>query len=132
MGPRGSAAAPGITVFGDNRAAIRNQDQSVNLPDNPAAVGSFVSIYFTGIGPLDNPVPTGQPAPLSPLSRATLTCRVTIGNTQLSTQFCGLTPLSTGLAQANVQVPNLPPGDYPVRIFIGAVGSNLPLMSIGK
>ena len=93
---RVALAAPGITVFGDNRAAIRNQDQSVNLPDNPAAVGSFVSIYFTGIGPLDNPVPTGQPAPLSPLSRATLTCRVTIGNTQLSTQFCGLTPLSTG------------------------------------
>jgi uncharacterized protein (TIGR03437 family) len=129
---RVAAGAPGITVFGNNRAAIRNQDQSVNLPDNPAAVGSFISIYFTGIGPLDNPVPTGQPAPLSPLSRATSTCRVTIGNTQVPTQFCGLTPQSTGLAQANVQVPSLPPGDYPVQILIGAVASNLPLMSIGQ
>jgi uncharacterized protein (TIGR03437 family) len=129
---RVAAGAPGITVFGNNRAAIRNQDQSVNLPDNPAAVGSFISIYFTGIGPLDNPVPTGQPAPLSPLSRATSTCRVQINGADLPVQFCGLTPQSTGLAQVNVQVPNLPPGDYPVRIFIATVGSNLPLMSIGK
>ncbi len=47
---------------GNNRAAVRNQDQSVNVPENPASLGSYVSIYFTGSGPVDNPVATGQAA----------------------------------------------------------------------
>lgn len=33
--------------------AVENQDPSVNSASNPAAVGTIVSIYATGAGPLD-------------------------------------------------------------------------------
>ncbi len=89
-----------------------------------------MTIYFTGIGPVDNPVPTGQPAPNAPLSRATNPCRVQIGTTSPTALYCGLTPQSTGLAQLNVQLPNLPPGDYSVRIFVGNAASNQALIAI--
>ncbi len=128
-----AAIAPGINVFGTNRAAVRNQDQSVNTAQNPAAPGSFISVYFTGIGPVDNRVATGQPAPLAPLSRSTAQSVVaTIGGQVVPIQFCGLTPNFVGLAQANLQVPLLFPGDYPVTLTIGGNRSNAPLLSIGR
>ena len=66
-------AAPGIFVVSANRAAVTNPDGSLNTTANPVKAGDAITIYFTGIGPIDNPVPTGAPAPLGgPLSRATL------------------------------------------------------------
>jgi uncharacterized protein (TIGR03437 family) len=123
-------AAPGITVFGQNRAAIRNQDTSINLPSNPASTGSVISIYLTGIGPVNPAVASGQPAPELPLARASLTVTATIGGKDAHVEFAGLTPDSTGLAQVNVTVPSLPPGDYPVVVTVGNVASNRPLVSV--
>jgi uncharacterized protein (TIGR03437 family) len=123
-------AAPGIFLVG-NRAAVTNADGNLNTAANPAAAGSTITIYFTGIGPLDNPVPTGAPAPLSgPLSRATLPVTVTIGGQKATVAYAGLTPGSIALAQANVTVPDLPSGDYPVVITIGGFDSNGPAISV--
>jgi uncharacterized protein (TIGR03437 family) len=123
-------AAPGIFLVG-NRAAVTNADNNLNTAANPATAGSTITIYFTGIGPLDNPVPTGAPAPLSgPLSRATLPVTVTIGGQRAAVAYVGLTPGSIALAQANVVVPNLPSGDYPVVITIGGFDSNGPAISV--
>jgi len=58
----------GIFVFGQNRAVAQNQDLSLNGADNPAAVGSIITLYFTGEGASVNPVATGAAAPLTPLS----------------------------------------------------------------
>src|SRR5262249_55902593 len=120
-----STASPGIFLAGTNRAAATNADNSLHTFSNPAAPGTAITVYFTGIGPLDNAVATGQPAPLSgPLSRASLPAAVTIGGQPASALFVGLTPGSISLAQANVVVPSLPPGDYPVMITIGGAASN--------
>ena len=128
-----AAASPGIFLVGTNRAAVTNADYSVNTSANPAAPGDAVTIYFTGIGPVDNPVPTGQPAPLAgPLSRATLPVTVTIGGQPASLLYAGLTPGSVSLAQANVVLPSLPAGDYPVVITVGTTSSNAPVMSVGS
>jgi uncharacterized protein (TIGR03437 family) len=124
-------AAPGIFLIGTNRAAVTNGDASVNTSSNPAAAGDTVTVYFTGIGPLDRPVPTGAPAPLGgPLSQATLAVSVTIGGQQANVTFVGLTPGSVSLAQANVVVPSLATGDYPVVITVGGAASNAPVMSV--
>ncbi|HJZ96807.1 MAG TPA: SBBP repeat-containing protein, partial [Candidatus Solibacter sp.] len=124
-------AAPGIFIALGNRAAVTNADSTLNTQTNPAATGSAITIYFTGIGPLDNPVPTGAPAPLDgPLSRATLPVTVTIGGQKATVAYAGLTPGSISLAQANVVVPDLPPGDYPVIITVGTFASNGPLISV--
>ncbi len=126
-----AAAAPGIFLVDTNRAAVTNPDGSLNTPANPAAPGDVVTVYFTGIGPLDHPVATGEPAPLGgPLSRAALPVTVTIGGQSVEAQYVGLTPGSISLAQANVVVPNVPGGDYPIMIQIGGVPSNAPLISI--
>ena len=126
------AAAPGIFLIGTNRAAVTNQDNSVNTTANPAAAGSTVTVYFTGTGPLDHPVATGAAAPVDgTLSRATLPVTVTIGGQQAELLYAGLTPGSISLAQANVVVPAaLPAGDYPVVINLGGVASNAPLISV--
>jgi uncharacterized protein (TIGR03437 family) len=128
-----AAAAPGIFLVDTNRAAATNPDGSVNTHANPAAAGDIVTVYFTGIGPLDQPVATGEPAPLGgPLSRATLPVTVTIGGQSADVLYAGLTPGSIGLAQANVVVPNVPGGDYPIVIMVGGAASNAPLIGISS
>ena len=125
--------SPGIFLVGTNRAAATNANNSVNASNNPAAPGEAITVYFTGIGPLDNAVATGQPAPLGgPLSRATLPVTVTIGGQPANALFVGLTPGSISLAQANVVVPDLPSGDYPVLISIGGVVSNNPVITVAR
>jgi uncharacterized protein (TIGR03437 family) len=110
---------------------VTNADNTLNTQANPAPAGSAITIYFTGIGPLDNPVPTGSPAPLDgPLSRATLPVIVTIGGQRATLAYAGLTPGSIALAQANVVVPDLAPGDYPVVVTVGSFVSNGPAISV--
>jgi uncharacterized protein (TIGR03437 family) len=125
-----SAASPGILVFGDNRAVAVNQGGSVNTPATGAAPGEVMVAYFVGAGLLDNAVPTGQPAPRDPLSRPRLPAKVFVGESECEVYFLGLTPESTGLAQANFAVPDLPPGDYPLTIAIGTEVSNGPVITI--
>ena len=84
-----------------------------------------------GNTPLDHPVATGAPAPLDgTLCKPTLPVAVTVGGQLADVQFVGLTPGSISLAQANVVVPDLPGGDYPIVIKIGAASSNAPLVSV--
>ena len=64
------------------------------------------------------------------LSRATLPVTVTIGGQFVDPLYVGLTPGSVALAQANVTVPNLSSGDYPIVITVGGVRSNAPVISV--
>jgi uncharacterized protein (TIGR03437 family) len=123
-------AAPGIFVGSASHAAAQNQDLTSNDSGHPAASGSVVVVYLTGQGPVDNPVGTGAGPPSSPHSNATLPFSATIGGQNAPVQFLGLTPGFAGLAQANIQVPALSSGSYPVVITVGGVASNGPELSI--
>ncbi|HMC58500.1 MAG TPA: SBBP repeat-containing protein, partial [Candidatus Solibacter sp.] len=127
-------AAPYIFQRADGTAIVQNivpnQDPSINGPGNGAKAGSVVTVYLTGIGPLDNAVATGAAASTTTLSRATLPVHVTIGNFDTIVQFLGLTPGLIGLAQANLFVPNLSPGQYPIVIGIGGIASNPATMFV--
>jgi uncharacterized protein (TIGR03437 family) len=113
-----------ITITGMNLSGSKAQFSST-VP------GDTITIYFTGIGPLDNPVPTGQPAPLGgPLSQSSVPVTVTIGDQQAHIAYVGLTPGSVSLAQANVAVPSLPARDYPAVITVGSAVSNAPVISL--
>jgi uncharacterized protein (TIGR03437 family) len=125
-------AAPGILQYGDQRAAALNIDGSLNTPQAPAAPGSVVVVFLTGIGPLDNPVPTAAAAPGSPLSRAAMAHSATIGDAQAPVLFLGLSPGFVGLAQANLTIPALPPGNYRVVITVNGVASNAAFISVGQ
>jgi uncharacterized protein (TIGR03437 family) len=123
-------AAPGIFSYGANRAIAVNPDNSLTDSGHPAAPGSIITVYLTGIGPLDNSVPTDAQTPSQPLSRATLPASATIGGQNAPISFLGLTPGGIALAQANITVPNLATGDYPVAITVGGTTSNTPLISV--
>ncbi len=128
-------SAPGVFIFGDNRAVAQNiapnGTVSLNTADNPVPAGDYIILYLTGQGPLDNPVPTGGAASGSPLSIPTLPYSATLGTTPIPIAFLGMTPLNIALAQANIQIPrDTPPGTYSLSVKIGTATSNAPSISV--
>ena len=124
------ATAPGVLQNPVNRAVVQNSNGSVNASNNPARAGEAVTVYLTGIGMLDNAVTTGAAAPGDPLSRAIASATVKIGGVDAQVLFVGLTPGFVGLAQANVIVPQLGAGEYPLEITVGGVASNRPVITV--
>ena len=51
---------------GSYLAAALNQDGTVNSPDNPAARGSVVSLFATGLGPFVPALPDNAWLPIAP------------------------------------------------------------------
>lgn len=126
-----TASAPGIFQYGENRGVIQNQDYSLNAPANPAAGGSAVIVYLTGIGATTPPVADGAASPASPLSipgGGTPVAR--IGGLATKVLFLGLTPGNVGLAQANIEVPRIASGEYPVTITVNGVTSRPATISV--
>jgi uncharacterized protein (TIGR03437 family) len=126
------SAGPSIFQDTSNHAVAQNASagNTTNSAAHPAASGSVIVVYLTGQGPLDNPVPDGAAAPDSPLSSATGTPSATIGGVNAAVQFLGLTPQYAGLAQANIQVPSLATGDYPLVLNVGGYVSSSALISV--
>jgi uncharacterized protein (TIGR03437 family) len=118
-------AAPGIftqNAQGNGAGSILNQDQTVNSPSNPAAVGSVVSIYATGAGQLNPAQPTGAVPPGQ--TGQALPVTVSIGGMQAQVLYAGNAPtLVAGVLQVNARVPELPPGNMPVVITVGGATS---------
>lgn len=128
-----TAAAPSIFQYGTNHALAQNADGSLNSDTSPAAAGSYITVYLTGQGAVDNPVPDGTATPASPIATATATATATIGPTSATVQFLGLTSEFGGLAQANIQVPALPTGDYPLVITAGGyIGASVVISVTGS
>jgi uncharacterized protein (TIGR03437 family) len=127
-----TGAAPGIFQDSSNHAVAQNAgaNYSVNTTKNPAASGSVVVVYLTGQGAVNNPVPDGTSTPTAPLATATATVSATIGGSNAPVQFLGLTPGFVGLAQANIQVPAMPSGDYPLVITVGGLLSASAVLSV--
>jgi uncharacterized protein (TIGR03437 family) len=130
------AAAPGVFVYGDNRAVAQNVaadgSSTVNAADNPVIPGHPMVIYISGEGALDNPVPSGAAAVSDPLSRPVASYSVTVGGKTAVVDFVGMTPGLVALGQANIRIPDLNPGDYPVIVTIGEQKSNAPNITVGK
>jgi len=124
-------SSPGIFLHSTDRAVAQNQDFTLNSPQNPAPSGGVLIAYMTGQGAVDIPVGTGQAAPTDSLSQAILPARATIGGLDAPLLFLGLTPGLVALLQANLLVPDLPPGDYPLVVTIDGVDSNTALVSVG-
>ena len=100
--------APGIfsmNAQGNGQGAIL--DTSYHLVDasNPAAAGSTVQIFCTGLGAVTNQPPTGSPAGDTPFSETAITPMVTIGGVPAQVTFSGLAPGYVGLYQVNAKVP---------------------------
>jgi uncharacterized protein (TIGR03437 family) len=126
-------AAPGLFFDSSGHAIVQNQDFSLNSPTNPAKVGSTITAYLTGSGPLDHTVTDGAATPGSPLSSATSTTAATFGTVTAQVSFTGLTPGFVGLVQMNVVVPStLNTQDYLLTLSIAGQKSNAATVSVSK
>ncbi len=122
-----ASAAPGAFAFsgtGSGQAVAANQDGSFNGASNPAATGSYVTIYFTGGGETNPPGVTGSVtgAVLKWLMQAV---SVTVGNVPATVAFDGAAPTFVdGVGQLNIQLANnTPSGTQPLVITVGGFSS---------
>ena len=111
--------SPGIFLDSLGRAAALNQDGKANASANGALPGSIISIFFTGQGAVTPPVPTGTAAPDGSVSSTVAVTTAKIGGAAAEVIFSGLAPGFVGLGQANLRVPALTKGDYPVVLNVG-------------
>lgn len=125
--------SPGIFRSSDGNAAALNQDGTINSASNPAAVGSIVSLYATGLGPV-NPMPLDGAVtqlPLPSLAYADMTqvgWELFLKVTQfypLPISFLGPAPLEVaGLQQINVQVSQSQPMYVIIKLPNGAFAAS--------
>jgi uncharacterized protein (TIGR03437 family) len=124
--------SPVIAVdLSTNHAIASNEDGGLNTAANPAQPGSVITLYLIGQGPVANQPATGAAAPSLPLASALSTSSVKVGSGSGQVEFLGLSPGSVGLAQANIRLPGLPAGDYPLVLTVGTVSTNSVIVSIG-
>ena len=137
----GSAAPVNLPVFqtkpgifthdagGHGQARAINQDGSVNgdgsitSSDKPAAPGSVLQVYATGLGPVDPTIPQGTPAPQGTLSKLTLPISATIGGRTATVTWAGAAPGQVGMYQVNVMVPPLAASGT-ARLVLSVDGNN--------
>src|ERR1700722_1919564 len=128
--------SPGI--FGFNSAsgtfaiAYTYQDGMFAWPTNsvagltthPAALGSLIIVYATGLGAVTPPIDDGA-APGTVLTSVNTPPVVMIGGISAQVAFAGLQPQFPGVYQLNVTIPaNAPTGSaVPIQIQVGGVTS---------
>jgi uncharacterized protein (TIGR03437 family) len=88
-----------------------------------ASVGDVTTVYGTGQGLVDTPIADGAAAPDSPV-KITAPVTATLGGQPAEVSLAGLASHLAGVFQVTIQIPNLPPGDYPLVITIGGASSN--------
>jgi uncharacterized protein (TIGR03437 family) len=119
-----ASAAPGLFTFnstGTGPAAAVNQDGSFNGSSNPAADGSYVTLYFTG-GGLTNPAGVTGSVSGSVLKWLAQTVTVTVGGQPAIVAFDGAAPtFIDGFLQLNIGLPSGVHGTVPVVVSVGGI-----------
>jgi uncharacterized protein (TIGR03437 family) len=108
-------AAPAVFTVDGTYAAALNQDGTINSPTNRAPVGSIVTVFATGLGPVSpaqaDGMVVGLPLPTNVLTVG-VTASYTIGipsgvpvNVPFKVQYAGPAPYQVaGVSQINFQV----------------------------
>lgn len=114
-----SATAPEIFRRTGSQALAVNQDQSVNGPDSPAKSGSVIVAYLTGQAAVDNPVASGAAALQAPLARPLAPVTAMLDGQPIPVLATVLAPDLVGIAQANLQLPDVASGNHSLTIQVG-------------
>ncbi len=92
--------------------AVHQDYGSLVVPENPAHRGEIVHVYMTGLGPLDQPLPTGAAGPVSPLARPLAPVTCSLGRRDgpaIGVRDVVYAPTLIGIYQADVVVPDVAP-----------------------
>jgi uncharacterized protein (TIGR03437 family) len=123
-----AAAAPGVSTAdssGSGQGAILNQDGSLNSAANPAAGGSIVSLFGTGLGLSTPQLPDGSLAISTPYPVPQAWITVLIGGQPADILYAGDAPfLPDGVFQINARIPAaIAPGNAAVSVSAAGIAS---------
>jgi uncharacterized protein (TIGR03437 family) len=125
-------ADPGVFTVDGYYAAALNQDGSSNSASHPAQVGSVVTVFATGLGPIDPPQPDGAivgvPLPANVLPVEMIWYQETIFGlfpASLAINYAGPAPYeAAGVSQINFVVQNIG-GNGPLYLDVGGAAADL-------
>jgi uncharacterized protein (TIGR03437 family) len=123
-------AAPALFAQSTGYVVATHADGSPIAADSPAHAGDTVVVYATGLGKTTpNPAPGEIPQTAAQIvSPGSLT--VYLDGAALDPvwiKYAGLTPLSIGLYQINIQLPPNPGTDPEIRVDVGTQESQAGL-----
>lgn len=94
--------------------AVHQDFRSLVTPASPAHAGETVHVYLTGLGPLDQTLPTGAPGPSAPPAHPVTPLACTLGSTfspPLPMPYLAYATGLIGIYQADLTIPdNAPEG----------------------
>lgn len=120
--------SPGIFTVNRNGSgvgAILHADTFLPVTDtNRTGPGRRIAVFMTGLGPVNPPAASGQPAP-TPAATTISSVLANIGGSPAVVEFSGLAPGFVGLYQVNLLVPaGTPAGNQDLVISVNGVPSN--------
>ena len=103
--------------------AAHDDFSSLVTTGNPARPGETIHVYMTGLGPLDQPLATGQPGPFSPPAKplAPVTCQF-FGGPSLDVPFADYAAGMIGIYQVDVTMPDMLPDKNQTDFRCSAAG----------
>jgi uncharacterized protein (TIGR03437 family) len=104
-----AASAPGVfsqDSSGTGIGAILHANNSKVTAASPAKRGETISIYLTGLGAVEPPVPDGTAGGGNPTSKTVSPVAVYFNGQAATVVYSGLAPGSPGLYQMNVTIPS--------------------------
>jgi minor extracellular serine protease Vpr len=112
-------------------AAAEDANYAVIGPSHPAVRGQNIAIFVNGLGPVSNTPVSGDPSSGTTLSQTPVLPTVTIGGTNATVLFSGLTPSVVGLYQINLTVPpSIAAGNQQLVVTIGGVSSKASVLPV--
>jgi len=124
---------PRATCFGSGNTIALHADGTLVSTANPARGGEYLVIYLVGMGTTNPGVQTGLAAPSAPLANTSSPATVSLGKSNATVAFSGLTPGGVGLFQINFEVPRgLKPGPTDLVVTQGTASSNVSQLPVGQ
>jgi len=120
---------PDFFTFADGKAVIAFNlaDHTINTAQNPAARGSYVEVYGTGVGKVSYTISTGRGAPALPAGFTGNYSYSVGGSPAVPAPFGGWTPFSVGLAQWDVLIPTgIATGAVPIVVTDASGATSQP------
>lgn len=129
-----SEAAPGLFQLDAETVIATHADGSVVTPAQPARPGEAIVVYAAGLGRTDPESIPGHLATIAAPIRARSALRVTLNGEPVADAaifYAGVTPGFAGLYQINLRLPDAPPENPEIQVWVGDQSSaalKLPLV----
>ena len=119
-----------VALFQDGVTFVGAPNLIAGVPFRTAKPGDQITGYGIGFGDV---TPAITPGIVVGQSNAIPNLTVRFGDTVATTTFAGLAPSAVGLYQFNITVPNLPDGDYQIKVSVGDVAVQQTLfLTVGR